>query len=170
MADSLAFRTTFGSLADYRRGDIEVINDDARNYTFSNVFDVAARSAPYEKVVVGKNLEYVIEALRAEGRSVWFTAAHDEFALAMDGRIEIDLVKLEGPDMAVAKGTQGSIALDHEPTGRRMGSIRMTRGHQALLPAGAAYRFTAVDGPGVLIMQTIMGRHSVEKWAEICLT
>jgi hypothetical protein len=49
------FVTAFGSLADYVGGDIEIINDDPRNYAFSNVFDVASKSAPYEKVVVAKN-------------------------------------------------------------------------------------------------------------------
>jgi hypothetical protein len=169
MADSNEFRTTFGSLKHYRRGEIEIIDDDPRNYTFSNVFDVAARSAPYEKVVVGKNLEYVIEVLRAEGASAWYTAPHDEFALAMDGCIEIELVKLEDPEAALGTVTQGSVKLARDPTGRRMGSIRIIRGHQALLPQGAAYRFIAIGDPGVLILQTIRGRHSIERWAEICL-
>mgnify|MGYP000100116736 CR=1 FL=1 len=61
---------------------------------FSNVFDVARHAAPYERIAVAKNFEYVIEAVRAEGKSGWFTAAHDEFALCMDGEIEIQLVKL----------------------------------------------------------------------------
>jgi hypothetical protein len=49
-----------------------------------------------------------------------------------------------------------------------MGSIRMRRGHQALLPAQAAYRFVA-HTEGVLLLQTMLGQHSIEKWAEICL-
>ncbi|MCR3766710.1 hydroxyquinol 1,2-dioxygenase, partial [Pseudomonas aeruginosa] len=80
-----AIRTVFGSLGDYRKGSIELVKGDARHYAFSNVFEVAARSAPYEKVVVGLNLGYVIEALRAEGRSPWFACSHDEFAISMDG-------------------------------------------------------------------------------------
>lgn len=154
----------------YRRGEIEVIDDDPRNYTFSNVFEVASRSSPYEKVVVAKNLEYVIEVLRAEGRSDWFAAPHDEFVLGMDGRTEIELVKLDRPDAVVAPGAQGTVQLEQMPAGERMGSIRIGRGHQALLPCGAAYRFSALEGPGVLIMQTTLGRLSVEKWAQICLT
>src|SRR5688572_12803587 len=43
------FATAFGSLASYVEGDIEIINDDVRSYAFSNVFDVAASAAPYEK-------------------------------------------------------------------------------------------------------------------------
>ena len=71
------FRTVFGSLKDYTKGEIEIINDDRKNYAFSNMFEVAATSAPYERVVVGKNVEYVLEAIRAEGTSDWYTAAHD---------------------------------------------------------------------------------------------
>ena len=93
---STEFVTKFGSLRHYAKGTIEIINDDPKNYAFSNVFEVCASSAPYEKVVVGKNLRYVIEALRAEGTSDWFYAPHDEFALVMDGVVQIELVKLDG--------------------------------------------------------------------------
>ena len=55
-------KTRFGSLQHYDKGGVEVVNDDARNYVFSNIFEVASRSKPYEKVAVGKNIEYVIEA------------------------------------------------------------------------------------------------------------
>ena len=85
--------TRFGSLRHYEKGGVEVIKDDPRNYVFSNVFEVAARARPYEKVAVGKNIEYVIEAIRAEGTSGWRVAAQDEFALVMDGEVEIRLVK-----------------------------------------------------------------------------
>src|SRR5215468_10366226 len=63
--------TRFGSLTHYEKGGVEVINDDARNYVFSNIFEVASKAKPYEKVAVGKNIEYVIEAIRAEGTSGW---------------------------------------------------------------------------------------------------
>ena len=86
--------TRFGSLRHYEKGGVEVINDDARNYVFSNVFEVASKARPYEKVAVGKNIEYVIEAIRAEGTSGWRAPAQDEFALVMDGEIEIRLLKL----------------------------------------------------------------------------
>ena len=39
--------TRFGSLAQYEKGGVEVINDDARNYVFSNIFEVASRSKPF---------------------------------------------------------------------------------------------------------------------------
>ena len=88
MAD---YKTELGSLGDYRKGGVHIINDDPRNYVFSNAFEVASKSAPFERVCVAKNLEYVIEIMRAEGASLWFTAAHDEFALCLDGEIEVEL-------------------------------------------------------------------------------
>src|SRR5438270_13645984 len=87
--------TRFGSLGRYEKGGVQVINDDPRNYAFSNIFEVASKSEPYEKVAVGKNLQYVIEAIRAEGTSPWYAASHDEAAIIMDGEIEIRFVKLE---------------------------------------------------------------------------
>ena len=164
------FTTAFGSLSSYVKGDIEIINDDVKSYAFSNVFEVAASSAPYEKVVVAKNRQYVIEALRAEGTSDWFSAAHDEFAIVMDGRVEIELVKLDFPGTVVPPGVEGSVRLSSAPIGRNMGFMRLRRGHQALLPPRAAYRFRAVEGVGVLLLQTIMGPHSVQKWSAICRT
>jgi hypothetical protein len=162
-----AYTTRFGSLKDFQKGDIEIINDNPKNFAFSNVFDVASRSAPYEKVVVAKNLQYVIEAIRAEGTSAWYTADHDEFAIVMDGTVEVELVKLDNPATAVAPGTTGAVIVKGEPAGKRMGQIRLGRGHQALLPKGAAYRFRA-EQPSCMIQQGILGALSVEKWADIC--
>jgi len=162
------FKTVFGSLHDYTKGELEIINDDPKNYVFSNVFDVAAKSAPYEKVVVAINMEYVIEALRAEGVSSWFAASHDEFAIIMDGEVTVDLVKLD-PAGAVPATARGTVALAGEPAGKRMGHVKGTRGHQVLLPRGAAYRFSAAQ-PGVILLQTIAGELSVQKWREICAT
>lgn len=159
------YTTQFGSLADYRKGEIEIIKDDPKVYTFSNVFEVANQSAPWEKVVVAKNLEYVIEAIRAEGSSPWFSADHDEFVIVMDGAVELDLVKLDSP--VAAAGTEGTVALDGEPQGKKMGLVKLGRGHQALLPKGAAYRFRAAQ-PACMIQQTRLGALSVEKWADIC--
>ena len=88
-------QTQFGSLASYQKGGVEVINDDAKHYVFSNVFEVASKFGPYERVAVGKNLRYVIEAIRAEGTSPWYTNSHDESALIMDGTVEIHLIKPE---------------------------------------------------------------------------
>jgi len=155
--------TYFASLDRWEKGRAEIISGSVKHYVFSNIFDVASRSRPYEKVVVGKNLEYVLEALRADGDSPWFACRHDEFAICMDGEIEIGFVKLEAPPA----GKDGATLVKGEPSGQRMGLVRLRRGHQALLPAGAAYQFRAAK-KGVIVMQTILGELSVEKWAEIC--
>lgn len=161
------FVTKFGSLNSYEKGHIEIINDSPRNYAFSNVFEVASKSKPYEKVAVGKNLEYVIEAIRAEGTSGWMAADHDEYCIVMDGDVTVELVKLSAPETVVSAGKEGTVAIKGEPTGPKMGTIRLRRGHQALLPKGSAYRFVS-DSPSVMIQQTIMGDLTVEKWADIC--
>jgi hypothetical protein len=161
-------KTYFGSLENYQKGSVQVIDDNPKNYAFSNIFEVASKSKPYEKVAVGKNLKYVIEALRAEGTSPWFAAAHDEAALVMDGEVEVHYIK---PDQPAAKeGSEGTVTLSAEPKGKKMGWVKCRRGHQALLPAGAAYQFRAVGKPGVLLVQTILGPSTVEKWADICQT
>jgi len=160
--------TRFGSLAHYEKGGVEIIDDNPKNYAFSNIFEVASRSKPYEKVAVGKNLEYVLEAIRAEGTSEWRTAAHDEFALVMDGEVEIRLRKLDDPSVVPAD-KQGSIRLRSEPKGTLMGTVRARRGHMTLLPAGAAYQFHA-DRPGVILLQTIAGDDTQYRWAQICQT
>jgi len=116
-------RTRFGSLAHYEKGGVEVIKDDARNYVFSNVFEVASKARPYEKVAVGKNIEYVIEAIRAEGTSGWRVACQDEFALVMDGEVEVRLWKPDDASLAPA-GSHGSIPLAAAPAGRKMGRVR----------------------------------------------
>src|SRR6185437_8919141 len=162
------YQTRFGSLQDYEKGRVEIVDDDPKNYAFSNVFEVAARSRPYERVAVGKNFEYVIEAVRAEGESPWYGAAHDEFALCMDGKVVVELVKLADPS-SVPAGSRGAISLAGVPEGRKMGRITLGRGHMALLPTGAAYRFQA-ERPSVLMIQTIQGPVTIERWAEICQT
>ena len=162
------YHTVFGSLGKYQKGTMEIINDNPKSYVFSNVFEVASKSKPYEKIAVAKNLEYVIEAIRAEGTSGWRAAAHDEFALVMDGEVEVRLLKLDDP-ATVPAGTQGSVALPGTPKGRKMGVVRARRGHMTLLPASAAYQFHAAR-PGVLLLQTLVGRDTVERWADICQT
>jgi hypothetical protein len=159
--------TQFGSLLDYDRGGVEAIDDDPKHYAFSNIFEVANGSKPWEKVAVARNQQYVLEAIRAEGTSPWRTAAHDEFALVMDGVVEVDLVALDEP--VAPAGKDGSVRVDGEPAGRPMGRIVARRGHMALLPANAAYRMRA-EQPAAVLLQTIAGDDTVERWAEICQT
>ena len=157
--------TRFGSIDHFEKGGVQVINDDPRNYAFSNIFEVASKAEPYEKVAVGQNLKYVLEAIRAEGVSPWYAASHDEAAIVMDGEVEIRLVKLE--EKIVADDREGTTMLEGNPRGKKMGYIVARRGHMALLPKGAAYQFHAAR-PGVILLQTIRGDLTAEKWKDIC--
>ena len=164
-----AYQTKFGSLDRYEKGGVQVIDDDVKHYAFSNCFDVAARSKPYEKVVFGQNQIYVLETIRAEGHSPWFTCAHDEFALVMDGEVEIHLVKLDAEQRVPDENHNGAVLVKGEPRGAKMGWMKLKRGHQAMLPKGAAYQFRSAK-PGVVVLQTCKGDLSIERWAEICQT
>lgn len=166
---AVAYQTRFGSLASYEKGRVEPIADDARNYAFSNCFEIAGKSRPYERVVFGQNQIYVLEAVRAEGESPWYTCAHDEFALCMDGEAEVHLVQLDRSQQVPDPEHNGAVLVEGKPQGKRMGWMKIRRGHQALLPKNTAYQFRAAT-PGVLVLQTCKGRLSVEKWAEICQT
>lgn len=165
----MIYETRFGSLQDFDKGGVILIDDNPKNYVFSNVFEVANGSAPYERVAVAKNFEYVIEVARAEGTSGWFTCAHDEFVLCMDGEVEVHLVKLTDPSLLAPDDSEGARALKGEPEGRKMGRLVLGRGHQGLLPRGSAYRFHA-EAPGCLMFQTVEGPLTVQKWADICQT
>jgi hypothetical protein len=159
--------TKFGSLDQFEKGGVEVIDDDPKHYAFSNIFEVASGAKPWEKIAVGKNMQYVLEVIRAEGTSEWRTCAHDEFPTCMDGEVTVELVKLT--EQLVAPDKEGSVRIDGEPEGQPMGRIVLRRGHMALLPAHAAYRFSAA-APSVILLQTIMGDDTIERWAEICLS
>lgn len=165
------YETKFGSLASYEKGRVELIADDPRHYAFSNIFEVAATMPAWDRVAVAKNWQYVLETVRAEGTSPWFSASHDEFAICMDdggAEVLVELVKLETP--AVSDDVEGAVLVEGAPVGPKMGRIHLKRGHQALLPKGSAYRFTAVGEPGVLLIQSIEGALTQYRWAEICQT
>ena len=164
-----AYQTVFGSLDRYEKGGVQNIADDVKHYAFSNCFEIAATAKPYEKVVFGQNQIYVLETVRAEGTSPWYTCAHDEFALCMDGEVDIDLVKLDTEQTVPDVEHNGAVLVKGEPKGAKMGWMRIRRGHQALMPKNSAYRFRAAR-PAVLVQQTCKGDLSVERWAEICQT
>ena len=161
----MAYKTQVGSLKSYNKGVIEV-KDDLKHYAFSNIFEVANNSKPYERVAVAKNLEYVAEAVRCEGTSPWYACPHDEFAIVMDGEVEFDFVKLDKG--AMPTNPLGATKLPAAPNGQKMGRIKARRGHQVLLPAGAAYQLKAKN-PSVAIIQTAIGPVTVERWSEICV-
>ena len=159
----------FGSLKSFVKGRVEPIADDVKHYVFSNCFDIAQKSKPYEKVVFGKNQIYVLEAIRAEGASPWFTCAHDEFVLNMDTDVEVHLIKLDAAQTVQDTEKNGAVLVKGEPKGEKMGWMKLKRGHQGMLPKNTAYQFRAAE-PGVVVLQTCKGELSVERWHEICQT
>ena len=93
-----------------------------------------------------------------------------------DGRLNresfqrlIEFQIAEGISGLVPAGTQGSVALAGAPAGRKMGVVRARRGHMTLLPVGAAYQFQAGQ-PSVILLQTLAGADTIQRWAEICQT
>ena len=149
-----------------RRGFLPLLMELKQTYD-DDPEEVATNAEPYEKVAVGKNLEYVLEVIRAEGTSEWRATPHDEFVLVMDGTV---IIELRDPDeQLVDPEAQGSIGLDSEPEGNEMGKVTANRGHMTMLPAGKAYRFHS-DGVGVLLLQTIEGPDTIYRWADICQT
>ena len=164
---SVHYTTQFGSLDHFEKGGVQVISDDVRHYAFSNCFEIASKAKPYEKVVFGQNQIYVLETIRAEGTSPWYTCAHDEFTLSMDGDVEIHLVKLDAEQTVPDENHNGAVLVKGEPHGKKMGWMKIKRGHQAMLPKNTAYQFRAAT-PAVLVQQTCKGDLSIERWAEIC--
>lgn len=160
----MAYKTRMGALDSYEKGVIE-LDDDLRKYAFSNIFEVAGSSQPFERVAVVQNLEYVAEVMRVEGESPWFAAPHDEFAIVMDGEVTFNFVKLADDQLPGHEG--GAVQLGAKPNGPAMGRVTARRGHQVLLPKGAAYQLAAAM-PAVAIMQTVDGPVTVKRWSEIC--
>jgi hypothetical protein len=163
----VTYQTQFGSLERYEKGGVQAIDDDVKHYAFSNCFEIASKSKPYEKVVFGQNQIYVLECLRAEGTSPWYTCAHDEFALVMDCEDEIHHDKLQAEQAVPDAEHNGAVLVKGAPLGPRMGWMKLKRGHQALLPKNAAYQFKS-SKPGVVVLQTCKGDLSIERWGQIC--
>ena len=114
---------------------MQIIGDDVKHYAFSNCFEIASKSKPYEKVVFGQNQIYVLETIRAEGTSPWYTCAHDEFALSMDGEVDIHLVKLDAEQTTCpTPSTTAPCLVKGEPKGAADG----LDAHHARPPGDAA--------------------------------
>ena len=160
--------TVFASTENYVKGGVEITGkEDPSHYLFSNMFDVAAKAQPWERVVIAKNLEFVIECVRAEGSSPWYVCAHDETALLMQGSMSCHFIQPSDNGVLPADDVEGAVLLDAEPSGKTMGYVKAQRGHLSLLPANAAYQFRA-DEVSVILIQSVLGNVSVEKWADIC--
>lgn len=160
--------TQFASLEHFEKGGVEIIgNDDPKRYLFSNMFEVASKSKPWERVVIAKNLEFTVECARAEGDSPWYVCSHDETVLSMQGDMEVRFVDPADTSVVPGEDTDGAVRLAGEPDGKPMGRVKMGRGHLTLLPAGAAYQIRP-SGVGVVLLQSIQGEEAIERWAEIC--
>lgn len=166
---STQYHTHFGSLASWEKGRVEPITDRVEHYAFSNCFEIAQNAAPWEKVVFGQNQEYVLEVIRAQGTSPWYTCAHDEFALCMDGEVEIHLIQLDTTQQIADKTHNGAVLVSGDPIGKAMGWMKIKRGHQGMLPANTAYQFRNTQ-PAVLVLQSCKGELSIERWQDICQT
>jgi hypothetical protein len=84
----------------------------------------------------------------------------------MQGEVEFEFYQLEDDEKPDHK--QGACRLAEDPKGKRMGKVTARRGHEVLLPQGAAYQIKSAE-PGVVLFQTSMGPESIEKWSEICV-
>jgi hypothetical protein len=86
----------------------------------------------------------------------------------MDGHVEVHLIKLDDPDAHVDPDSEGAhIIAEAMPAGRKMGRLVLGRGHMGMLPVGSAYRFVS-ERACALLIQSVLGPVSVQKWAEIC--
>jgi len=160
--------THFASMEAFEKGGVEIVGAESpKRYLFSNLFEVAGQSRPCERVVIAKNLEFTIECVRAEGDSPWYICSHDETVLAMEGEMTVHFIAPGDSGLRPPEDKQGAIRLGREPAGRTMGHVKMKRGHMALLPAVAAYQIRP-QSLGVVLLQSIEGEESVERWAEIC--
>ena len=93
------FQTVFGSLNDYTKGELKIINDDPKHYVFSNIFDVATKSKPYEKVVGGRSTSSTSSKPSApKACPTGLQRRTTKFAIIMDGEVRIDLVKLDNAE------------------------------------------------------------------------
>jgi len=61
----------------------------------------------------------------------------------------------------------GAVLVKGEPKGAKMGWMKLTRGHQGMLPKNTAYQFKSAKA-SVVVLQTCKGDLSIERWAQIC--
>lgn len=162
----MTYVTRLASLDHYEKGVVEVIDDDPKNYAFSNIFEVASRAKPFEQIAVAKNFEYVLEVVRVEGTSPWRACMHDQSALVMDGEVEFTFRTLRSGHELPGSG---SVGIPDDAAETPMGRVIARRGHLTLLPAGRAYRFTS-QKPAALLIQSVEGVDTQYRWAEICKT
>ena len=164
----MSAKTVFATTDNYNKGGVEITGkEDPAHYLFSNMFEVAASAAAWERIVVAKNLEFTIEVMRAEGDSPWFICSHDETALLVQGNCSMHFLKPNDSGLVPAEDKDGAVLIPTAPEGQKMGHVDAGCGHLTLLPGGAAYQFRA-ENLAVVLIQSVLGDLSVEKWAQIC--
>jgi len=136
-----------------RATDPEAPASDERETVASRVHEMVADAAARERAASGR--------VAPQWRAI-------ERKLAEGFHPPLAVVKQENVAKALAHQMLRSW-LDGEPRGRKMGWIKLKRGHQALLPANSAYQFRSAK-PAVVVLQTCKGDLSIERWAEICQT
>ena len=162
----MSFKTQVATMGNFDKGSI-ILDDDLKHYAFSNLYEVAGKSAPFERVVVASNLEYCAEVAKIDGASPWYRAPHDEFTIVMEGEVEFTFHQLESDEKPGHDA--GAERMSADPKGPRMGLVRGRLGHEVLLPEGAAYQMKSTGKPAVVILQTSLGPESVERWSENCV-
>jgi hypothetical protein len=84
----------------------------------------------------------------------------------MDGTVEVHFIKPDTP--LVPESKEGTVLAGADaPAGKKMGWVKCGKGHMALLPKDSAYQFRAKK-PAVLLIQSIFGDLTIQRWAEIC--
>ena len=84
----------------------------------------------------------------------------------MEGEVTFNFIKLQDDQIPGHEG--GAARLGARPNGPAMGRVVARRGHQVLLPQGAAYQLCSA-AVSVVLVQTVAGPETVERWAEICV-
>jgi len=150
-----------GSIAQHRKGGVELVDprEQVRRYVYSNVYDIAARAKPYEKLAVAKNGPYVVECLVAQGvMPQWRLQPHDEFILCLEGEVRIDFLE---PRTELPPGNHANVP------GEELGYIVVREGNLCLLPKGMAYKLSA-SRRSLLLQQAKQSADTVFAWEEIC--
>ena len=149
------------SMAHYNKGGVDIIDprENIKRYVYSNVYEIGARTKPYEKIAVAKNGPYVIECVVAEGAMpLWCLQPHDEFIVCLEGEVRVDFIE---PRAELAAGAHSEVP------GENMGHIIVREGNLCLLPKGMAYKFSATNR-SLLLQQTKQSDGTILAWETIC--
>jgi len=150
-----------GSMENYTKGSLLLIDDKPLNYAMSNVYEIGATwPKAYDRVVVAKNGPYVIACLRAEGEDrQWWYMPHDEYALLVEGELRVEYVE---PRDELTPGPHRNVA------GTEMGHMVLRDGSLASLPARVAYRMRAPK-KSLVLLQTKHSPWLTYAWEDICI-